>query len=127
MPGLLDQSGGNDRSKPDSQRKDSRTWEESMLNRLDHLREDLRERDPRMIASSSQATFTDNNMCLSYWGKQLSIRWPDLDVQNSQGETISIFDTSMIMYYLHTADGTPMADRWIGFRELPSGGFYIAQ
>jgi hypothetical protein len=30
----------------------------------------------------------------------------------------------MLLYYLHTADGSPLADRWIGFRELPDGGFY---
>jgi len=124
MPGLLDQSGGNDPPTPGSPEKDARTWEESMLTRLDHLREDLRQRDPTIIASHSEATFTENKMCLSYWGNGLSIRWPDLDVQNVQGELISTFDTAMIMYYLHTADGTPMSDRWIGFRELPSGGFY---
>lgn len=124
MPGLLDQSGGNDRSKPGSPEKDARTWEESMLNRLEILREDLRQRDPTIIASHSEATFTENKMCLSYWGNGLSIRWPDLDIRNLQGEPISTFDTAMIMYYLHTADGTPMSDRWIGFRELPSGGFY---
>jgi hypothetical protein len=30
----------------------------------------------------------------------------------------------MLLYYLHTADGTDLADRWIGFRELPDGSFY---
>jgi hypothetical protein len=30
----------------------------------------------------------------------------------------------MLLYYLHTADGIDLADRWIGFRELPDGGFY---
>ena len=30
----------------------------------------------------------------------------------------------MLLYYLREADGTPMADRWIGYRELPGGSFY---
>ena len=30
----------------------------------------------------------------------------------------------MILYYLSYADGTPLADRWIGYRELPDGTFY---
>jgi hypothetical protein len=30
----------------------------------------------------------------------------------------------MLLYYLREADGTPMADRWIGYRELPGGNFY---
>jgi hypothetical protein len=31
---------------------------------------------------------------------------------------------SLILTYLYTADGTPPADRWVGFRELPNGLFY---
>jgi hypothetical protein len=31
---------------------------------------------------------------------------------------------SLILTYLHVADGTPLAGRWISFRELPNGGFY---
>ena len=30
----------------------------------------------------------------------------------------------MLLYYLREADGTPIADRWIGYRELPGGSFY---
>ena len=124
MPGLLDKAGGQDRSTPGNSDKSTQTWEESMLNKLDLLREDLRNRDPGVIAIHSEATFSDNLMRLSFWGEELSIFWPDLNIQNSKGETIPTFDLAMIIYYLHTADGTAMADRWIGFRELPSGAFY---
>ncbi len=30
----------------------------------------------------------------------------------------------VLMHYLLTADGTPPADRWLAFRELPDGLFY---
>jgi hypothetical protein len=30
----------------------------------------------------------------------------------------------MLIYYLHTAKGTALADTWIAFRELPGGAFY---
>jgi len=30
----------------------------------------------------------------------------------------------LFLHYLHTADGTPPADRWISYRELPDGMFY---
>jgi hypothetical protein len=30
----------------------------------------------------------------------------------------------MLLYYLVTADGAALADRWIGYRELPDGAFY---
>jgi hypothetical protein len=124
MPGLIDQSGGNDRPRTGSPEKASQTWEDRMLLTLDRLREDLRERDPHMVAMCCEASFSENRMRLSYWGERLSVHWPDLDIYNSKGEPISIFDIAMITYYLHTADGVPMADRWIGFRELPNGAFY---
>jgi hypothetical protein len=124
MPGLIDQSSGNDRLKSGSPEKASRTWESSMLDRLDRLREDLLKRDPRTIAIFCEATFDQNHIGLSYWGESLSIQWPNLEIHNQHGDIISTFDTAMIIYYLHTADGTPMADRWIGFRELPNGAFY---
>jgi hypothetical protein len=124
MPGLIDQSGGNDRPKSGSHEKSSRTWEASMLDKLDRLRQDLHQKDPRSIATLCEATFEQNQIHLPYWGERLSIQWPDLEIFNPQGDSISIFDTAMVIYYLHTADGTPMADRWIGFRELPNGAFY---
>ena len=123
MAGLLDQSDGNDRVKTGSPERTTRTWEESMLNALDRLREDLREKDPRIIATHCGATFKENQMSLTYWGEGRSIHWPELEITNAHGDPISTFDAAMIIYYLHSSDGTPMADRWIGFRELPSGAF----
>jgi hypothetical protein len=39
-------------------------------------------------------------------------------------ESCSVFDIGMLLYYLLTADGIDLADRWISFRELPDGAFY---
>jgi hypothetical protein len=37
----------------------------------------------------------------------------------------SSFTQSLILTYLATADGTTPSSRWIGFRELPAGMFYV--
>jgi hypothetical protein len=124
MPGLTDQAVGNDKPKQGAPERAQKTWEESMLNMLDRLRADLREKDPYLIATHCEATFKESIFSLSYWGENLSIRWPELEVMNAQGDPSSTFDSAMIIYYLQTADGTSMADRWIGFRELPNGAFY---
>ena len=124
MPGLTDQAVGNDKPKQGAPEKAQQTWEESMLNMLDRLRTDLRAKDPYLIATHCDAIFKDNLFSLSYWGESLSIHWSELKVNNAQGDPCSTFDSAMIIYYLQTADGTSMADRWIGFRELPNGAFY---
>jgi hypothetical protein len=121
---ILNQAEGNHPTKTDSVDKTTRTWEESMLNALDRLRDDLRQKDPHWIAAHCGATFNENRITLTYWGEERSIHWPELEIVDSHEKFISTFDTAMILYYLHAADGTPMADQWISFRELPNGAFY---
>jgi hypothetical protein len=124
MAGLTDQAGGNDRPQKGAPEQARRTWEDSMVRTLDRLRAELRKKDPLIIASHCDATYKDDQLSLFYWGESLSIHWPDLEIYDSHGDPASTFDTAMIIYYLQSADGSPMADRWIGFRELPSGAFY---
>jgi hypothetical protein len=45
-------------------------------------------------------------------------------VTKPNGQTVSSFHQSLVLTYLQTADGVPLADRWISFRELPHGAFY---
>ncbi len=37
---------------------------------------------------------------------------------------LPVFTQAMLLYYFHTADGTPLAGRWISFADLPDGRFY---
>jgi hypothetical protein len=54
----------------------------------------------------------------------MKLNWPNLVAEYAHGEPCSTFDTAMVLYYLDSADGSPLADRWISFRELPGGAFY---
>jgi hypothetical protein len=40
-------------------------------------------------------------------------------------EAPSSFTQSLILTYMATADGTTPSGRWVGFRELPNGRFYV--
>jgi hypothetical protein len=95
-----------------------------MLARLEPLREAISARDPRQVALLSGSAYSDHEISLPYWGDLVIIEWSDLAMRYEGGESLPTFDVAMLSYYLHTADGTPMADRWIGFRELPDGTFY---
>jgi hypothetical protein len=62
---------------------------------------------------------------LRYWCREVQIAWPALSMTiEPDGSPLSIFDSAVLLYYLRHADGTPLADRWVSYRELPGGGFY---
>ncbi len=125
MAGLTEKAGGEDNS-PGKVVEDARVaWQESMERRLDELRSELQSRNIQHIAALSGGTIYDDQIRLAYWDSDILVAWPELTpIFAESGEPCSTFDTAMLLYYLDTADGVAVADRWIGFRELPDGGFY---
>jgi hypothetical protein len=125
MPGLTNQAGGESGSVDARLKASQQTWEASMTRRLDALRASLHGRNQAHLAALSDARFTENALLLTYWGREVQVAWPSLTACYADDSTsCSTFDSAMLLYYLDTADGTSFADRWIGFRELPDGGFY---
>jgi hypothetical protein len=95
-----------------------------MVPQIDRLREQIRERDPGAVAGCSGASFELGTLKFRYWDQPLTVTWPGLDVLRADCAPCTIFDQGVALYYLLQADGSPMADAWIGFRDLPSGAFY---
>jgi Domain of unknown function (DUF3786) len=125
MAGLTDQAGGERVTGGEAIDKAHQAWQESMLRQLDVLRADIRAIQPGRLAVNSGASLQNQQIHLNYWGQAVAISWPDLHAWNQvDGSECSVYDAGMLLYYLRHADGTPMADRWIGYRELPGGSFY---
>jgi hypothetical protein len=100
-------------------------WQKSMLRQLDVLRTEILATQPGRVAVNCGGILEDQQIRLTYWGSEVRISWPDLKVWYfPDGKECSVYDAGMVLYYLREADGTPMADRWIGYRELPGGSFY---
>lgn len=118
MPGLTDQAGG-------TVERAHQAWQDSMLRQMDELRLVVQSYQPKSLASKCGAVYEDSTLCLRYWMQQVEIAWPALTMtfQHNQ-RSLSVFDSAVILYYLRYADGEPMADRWVSFRELPGGSFY---
>jgi hypothetical protein len=96
-----------------------------MQRRLAELVDRLQPASPAELADLCGGTLVDGQLLLTYWGRTLAIRWPELvAVENDSDEACSTFDRAMALYYLSTADGAAISGKWIGFRELPEGGFY---
>ena len=94
---------------------------------LEKAKQDLRGRDPMMAAALSGATYekltaTSGRFRLTFWGKEYTVDYPEASVREEEsGQEPSIFIQILILHYLIAADGTPSADKWISFRELPGG------
>ncbi len=125
MAGLTDQASGLKPTGGEAIERAHQAWQESMLRQLDSLRAEIRAVQPGRLAADCGGTLREQNIQLSYWGEPVSISWPELHVYRQlDGGECSIYDSGMLLYYLRQADGTPLADRWIGYRELPGGSFY---
>ncbi len=125
MPGLTDQAGGQHASGEELVDRARQAWQESMLRRLEELRSDLHQRQPQIVAARCGATYREGSIDLEYWGQTVAIPWDSLaPVFVAENKPCSVFDSAMLIYYLHTAMGSDLADRWIAFRELPGGAFY---
>lgn len=125
MAGLTDQASGNRVSGGEAIERAHQAWQESMLKQLEVLRQEIRATQPGRLAANCGAILAEQQLRLTYWGQALGISWPELKARKlSDGLECSIYDEGMLLYYLRQADGTPMADHWVGYRELPGGSFY---
>jgi hypothetical protein len=125
MAGLTDQASGINMSGGDAIERAHKAWQESMSQQLDVLRAEVRTRQPGRLAANCGGTLTDQVIRFSYWGRPVGISCPDYKAYNlADGSECSVYDSGMLLYYLKQADGTLMAEHWIGFRQLPEGNFY---
>jgi hypothetical protein len=125
MGGLVEQAGGPAALGAEDLARARNAWESSMLHSLDRLRPSLQARSPQHIAELSRAQWVAGQIQLTYWGRPVAVSFPALRASYvDDGQDLPTFDLAMLLFYLDTADGTPLTGRWIGYRELPGGLFY---
>lgn len=125
MAGLTDQASGKKMSGGEAVERAHQAWQESMSKQIDTLRLEVQSRQPGRLAADCGGTLADQAIRLNYWGLAVNISVIDYKAHFvTDGSECSLYDTGMLLYYLRQADGTHMADHWIGYRELPGGSFY---
>jgi hypothetical protein len=125
MAGLTDQAEGMKVGGGEAIERAHQAWQASMSKQLDVLRAEVQTKHPGRLAVNCGGTLVDQKILLVYWGQQIEISCTDLKAYRlSDRSECSVYDAGMLLYYLREADGTPMADHWIGYRELPGGNFY---
>lgn len=109
-----------------------RTPEETYGPALEKAVHDLQSLDPWLVALRSDTKHTklaDTNSQIEvrFWGKDYIVHYPEVSVKEVEtGQEPPIAIQILVLHYLINADGTPLADHWISFRELPGGQIYDA-
>jgi hypothetical protein len=97
---------------------------------INELRAELRNADPEILARLTASRYeadhdSKGTIDLPVWGQQTSVSVPEyLAIDGHTGEPAPILTQALLVYYFSTADGSPLAGRWISFSELPEGRFY---
>jgi hypothetical protein len=99
-------------------------WIDKLAPKVAEMQEALKPFRPQEIARRSGATFQGGRLQLEMLFQSYEIDVASFVVQKADGGKVSSFIQSLVLTYLRTADGTPVAGRWISFRELPNGSFY---
>lgn len=125
MSGLTDKAGGDEFDGDATIAEAQKAWQESMARQMDRLRDDLKSRTIGHVAALSGAEMRDNQIHLTYWRRPATFDWDSFEAfWTEDDQPMGVFDAAMLLYYLHDADGSPMADEWISYRQLPGGAFY---
>ncbi|MFN2290431.1 MAG: DUF3786 domain-containing protein [Anaerolineae bacterium] len=88
--------------------------------------------DPGTVAARAAVTFEGeaqgpDRFLVPFFGRLYEIMWPGASVRRvADGEDADVATRILLLHYLITADGTPMASKWITFRQLPGGLGYDA-
>jgi len=85
---------------------------------------ELREQSPFVVASKSGASYDDGEFRLRFFNRNFLVSYPDIKVKEVDAKaTPPEFLQVLLLHYLASASGKEVADRWIGYRNLP--GAYL--
>jgi hypothetical protein len=91
----------------------------------DRARADWAAADPAQRAALAGCVRVPEGALVPYFGRPHLMAHPGGEaVVQTTGKPAHVTIAIVLMHYLLTADGTPPADRWLAFRELPDGLFY---
>jgi hypothetical protein len=82
-------------------------------------------RDWNEVALNAGARPEEGGLTLAYYGRPVKVtREPMSVTAMDDGPALPLAEQALILHYLVRADGAPMKDEWITFREVEAGEFY---
>ncbi len=88
----------------------------------------LKETDPEERARKAGGIYEKEEdggkIIVDFFSEPYPIRFPRTEFDSPQKKTISLVTRVLVLHYLLRADGSPLAGRWIGYKEIPGGLLY---
>jgi len=82
----------------------------------------LSEGDPNALAWKSGVEYSQGRFSVPFFSRSLQVVFPGGEMrEEGRASPPPLWLQVTILHYLLTADGAPVADRWMAFRELPGG------
>ncbi|MBI4289819.1 MAG: DUF3786 domain-containing protein [Chloroflexi bacterium] len=94
---------------------------------LDLSWEQLQRQSPYVVAARSGADFQSGQFRIPFFNRTVLIPTPRGKVVDEEGKALPPYLELLLLHYLVTADGTPEADDWIVYRQLPGAGLFAAR
>lgn len=99
-----------------------RTPEETYGPALAKARQAFPHLKPHEVAARAAVAYEQGAFEVPYFGMLYQVRWPEGTVERpGDPQKVDIATWILLLHYLLTADGTPLAAEWIAFRGLPGG------
>jgi hypothetical protein len=110
-----------------------RTPEETYGPALERAQQTLPDLKPQETADKAGVTFEPSDQdggefVIGFLGQIYRVRWPQgIAWRSADKQEADIATRLLLLHYLLHADGTPMASKWVSFRDMPGGlGYYAA-
>jgi len=106
----------------------ARAIEKGYQSALKQARRALQKLEPYKTAYKAGCDFhaadAGGHFAVPFFGEDHIITFPDLLSRTATGQEPDTATNLILLHYLLHADGSPPADHWIAFRELPDGMVY---
>jgi hypothetical protein len=105
-----------------------RTLEEAHEAALEKAKRDLSSLEPYQAAYTAGCDYhageDGGHFTVRFFDQDYQVTSPEVSVRRAGGEAPDVATRLIILHYLIHADGTPPADEWVSFRQLPDGLVY---
>ncbi len=104
-----------------------RSPEETYGPALEKAQQEFPDLAPPEAAARAGVRYEEGTFQVPFFGSEYEVDWPSGAIRRAASrEEPDIATRILILHYMLTADGTPLADQWIAFRGLPGGLGYDA-